>query len=60
MQSGPASHAKFEDLANDLTAQQHSKPSVLNKSFIIGVIHGLLLSAIFWILLAEASIGFTR
>lgn len=60
MQSGPASHAKFDDLGNEITAHQSSEPSVLNKSFIIGVIHGLLLSAIFWILLAEASIGFTR
>ena len=60
MQSGPASHAKFEDLANEITAHQSSEPSVLNKSFMIGVIHGLLLSAIFWILLAETSIRFSR
>jgi hypothetical protein len=60
MQSGPASNTKFEDLADEITAHQSSEPSALDKSFIIGVIHGLLLSAIFWILLAEASIRFTR
>jgi hypothetical protein len=60
MQSGPASYTKFEDLADEITAHQSCEPSVLNKSFIIGVIHGLLLSAIFWILLAETSIRFTR
>jgi hypothetical protein len=60
MQSGPASHAKFKALANEITAHQSSEPSVLNKRFIIGVIHGLLLSAIFWILLAETSMRFTR
>jgi hypothetical protein len=59
-QSDPPSHVEFEDLANDHTAHQNSKPSVLEKSFIAGVIHGLFFSTIFWLLLAAAFIRFTR
>jgi hypothetical protein len=59
-QSDPASHTEFKDLANDHTAHQNSEPSVLEKRFIAGVIHGLFFSTIFWLLLAAAFIRFIR
>jgi hypothetical protein len=59
-QSDPAFHAEFKDLANDHTAHQNSEPSVLEKRFIAGVIHGLFFSTIFWLLLAAAFIRFAR
>jgi uncharacterized RDD family membrane protein YckC len=58
IQSDPASQAEFNDLANDHTAPQNSEPSVLEKRFIAGLIHGLFLSTIFWLLLAAAFIRY--
>lgn len=58
-QSDLASHSEFKDLANDHTAHQNSVPSVLEKSFITGVIYGLFFSTIFW-LLAAAFMRFIR
>jgi hypothetical protein len=51
-QSRSASYVEFENLANDGTVHQVSAPSVLRKNFVRGVIHGLFLSTIFWILFA--------
>jgi hypothetical protein len=59
-QSDPASRAEFENLANEHTAHQNFKPSVLEKRFIAGVIHGLFLSTIFWLLLAAAFVRSIR
>jgi hypothetical protein len=59
-QSRPASCVEFEELANDLTADQSSKPSVLTKNFIRGVICGLCLSTIYWLLLAAAFMRLIR
>jgi hypothetical protein len=59
-QSRPASSVEFEELVNDLTADQSSKPSVLTKNFIRGVICGLFLSTIYWLLFAAAFMRLVR
>ncbi len=59
-QSRSASYVGSKDLANDLTVDQSSKPSVLKKRFIRGAIHGLFLSLLFWLLLAAAFMRLIR
>jgi hypothetical protein len=53
MQS-PAFRAEFEGTTNEVTESESSAPNVLNRTFVVGLIHGLFLSVIFWILLVEA------
>ena len=51
MQSGPVSRTECDGVAIDVTPHSSSEPAVLNKRFFVGVVNGLFLSAICWILL---------
>jgi hypothetical protein len=47
-----ADRTSIMQILGNLTAHPDSAPSALDRSFIIGAINGLILSAIFWIFLA--------